>query len=225
MWHVSPRHSTPSLAVPCPSKDLVSCHHAVSCAPCNGSLSWSAGPAGHPRLRPRGFAGSRGRAAHSPLRPPGSCPIVLPQAAHLFSVSGCLPRACVLGGSRCYREGGPGQRCRQCPHTSHLPTLALGNWPLLPVVGAGPTLGIRPKARVPGAASVSLSPQSISPPAFGPLSPFLNLAALPLGSEWLVGPVGATHPVFRGLLLLGAPVHQGHLGAREPGGPSWKRAS
>lgn len=116
------------------------------------------------------------------------------------------------------REG-RGNGVTSVPTPLICPLLLLGPGLLLPVAGAGPTLAIRPEARVPGAATVSLSLQSISPPAFGPLSPFLNLGALHLGSEWLVGPVGVTHPVFRGLLLLGAPVHQGHLGAREPGGP------
>lgn len=81
----------------------------------------------------------------------------------------------------------------------------------------GALLAIRPKARVPGAASAN--PSSSSPPPPLALSPPPESWCAPSGVRVAGGP-GLREPLLRG-----TPVNQGHLGAGEPGGPPRKRAS
>ena len=154
----------------------------------------------------------------------GSCPTVQPQSAPSLLFLWVPPRSLCPGRKLVLQGGRAGAMGLLGPHTSHLPTLALGTWPLLSLAGTGPILTIRPEARVPGAASVSLCHSSASR--------HLPSAPQPLPESWRAssgvrvagGACGATPPVLGGLLLLGTPLNQGHLGAREPGGPPRKRA-
>lgn len=90
-----------------------------------------------------------------------------------------------------FREGGPWGGGTGCwsPHTSHLPTLALGSWSLLSLAGTGPSWPSDPR---PGSGShfhLSISPVHLAT-CLWPLSPFLNLGMRPQGTGWLAGPEG-----------------------------------
>lgn len=94
-----------------------------------------------------------------------------------------------------FREGGPGpgrgsgrMGCWS-PHTSHLPTLALGTWSLLSLAGTGPSWPSDPR---PGSGShlhLSISPVHLAT-CLRPLGPFPNLGVPPQGTESLAGPEG-----------------------------------
>lgn len=79
------------------------------------------------------------------------------------------------------REGHGWMDCWS-PHTSHLPTLALGTWSLLSMVGTGPSW---PSDSRPGSRELPLSTAPIHLNTC--LFPFLNLGVPPQGSEWLEG--------------------------------------
>ena len=75
------------------------------------------------------------------------------------------------------------------PHTSHLPTLALGTWSLLSLAGTGPSWPSDPR---PGSGShlhLSISPVHLAT-CLRPLGPFPNLGVPPQGTESLAGPEG-----------------------------------
>lgn len=81
------------------------------------------------------------------------------------------------------------------PHTSHLPTLALGTWPLLLLVGTEPSW---PSNSRPGSRELPLSIAPIHLDThLWPLGPFWNLGVPPQGSEWLAGLRGDSSSVRR----------------------------
>lgn len=183
-------------------------------------LDWPAGPAWQPRLCLWEFAASGGQAAcgvGTAHRGWAGAPLSCPALPHLFSFSGCLPRACVLGGSWCCR-GGRGDRDAGAPMPLICPLLLLGpgrcshRW-------AQHHPGRQTRGRGPGAASVSQPLQFI----FSPSAPSRILLCFLGGRRGRRGPWGPPSSARRApppwdARKPGAPRSQADLPGREPDG-------
>lgn len=197
--------------------------------PHHSGLSGPAGPAW--RLCPRlwELAASQqgpgcpwgGRSPPGAGPAPGSRPVARARLAASLLFLWVLPRARVLGRSSQCREGGPWGD--GLPDSPHLSSAGSCSWDLVAALTGGhrAVLAIRPKARVPGAASTCRSDASGHPP-LAP-RPLLSLG-VPLRVSTAGRPEGRLLQCWGGTLLLGMPVNQGHPRAREPSGPPRKRA-